>query len=46
MIVISKQQIITMHHALIMETGGLDGLRKYQVENVGNAILKCRLIPF
>lgn len=27
MIVLSKQQIIAMHHALIMETGGLDGLR-------------------
>ncbi len=27
MIVVSKQQIIAMHHALIMETGGLDGLR-------------------
>ena len=27
MIVVSKQQIIAMHHALVMETGGLDGLR-------------------
>ncbi|MDD5885101.1 MAG: Fic family protein [Erysipelotrichaceae bacterium] len=27
MIVLSKKQIIAMHHALIMETGGLDGLR-------------------
>ena len=27
MIVLSKQQIIAMYHALIMETGGLDGLR-------------------
>ncbi len=27
MIVLSKHQIIAMHHALIMETGGLDGLR-------------------
>lgn len=27
MIVLSKQQIIAMHHTLIVETGGLDGLR-------------------
>lgn len=27
MIVLSKQQIIAMHHTLIMETGGIDGLR-------------------
>ena len=27
MIVLSKQQIIAMHHALITDTGGLDGLR-------------------
>ena len=27
MIVLSKQQIIAMHHALVMDTGGLDGLR-------------------
>lgn len=27
MIVVSKQQIIAMHHALIMETDGLDDLR-------------------
>ena len=27
MIVLSKQQIIAMHHALAMDTGGLDGLR-------------------
>ena len=27
MIVLSKQQIIAMYHALIMETGGLDGLQ-------------------
>lgn len=27
MIVLSKQQIIAMHHTLVVETGGLDGLR-------------------
>lgn len=27
MIVLTKQQIIVMHHALVMDTGGLDGLR-------------------
>lgn len=27
MIVVSKKQTIAMYHALIMETGGLDGLR-------------------
>ena len=27
MIVLSKHQIIALHHALIMETGGSDGLR-------------------
>ena len=27
MIIVSKKQIIAMHHALIMKTGGLDGLR-------------------
>ena len=26
MIVVFKKQIIAMHHALIMKTGGLDGL--------------------
>lgn len=27
MIVLSKQQIIAMHHTLVVETGGMDGLR-------------------
>lgn len=27
MIVLSKKQILAMHHALVMETGGTDGLR-------------------
>lgn len=27
MIILTKQQIITMHHTLVMDTGGLDGLR-------------------
>ena len=27
MIVLSKQQIIAMHHTLVVKTGGLDGLR-------------------